>query len=77
MTRFSGVALSRTAVLNTKTTDPSEERRVCLHIFLYNSATGFPYDISVVQWNKRCPVKGDRITVYFEKGAPAKFAVIV
>lgn len=30
-----------------------------------------------VQWNKRCPVKDEKITVYYEKDAPEKFAVIV
>lgn len=30
-----------------------------------------------VQWNKRCPVKGEKITVHYEENAPEKFAVIV
>ena len=30
-----------------------------------------------VNWNKRCPEKGEKLTVYYEKEAPAKFAVIV
>ncbi len=30
-----------------------------------------------VNWNKRCPQKGEKLTVYYEKENPAKFAVIV
>ncbi len=30
-----------------------------------------------VMWNRRCPVKDERITVYYEEAAPEKFAVIV
>jgi hypothetical protein len=30
-----------------------------------------------VQWNRRCPVKDEKITVYYEKGAPEKYAVIL
>ena len=30
-----------------------------------------------VQWNKRCPCKDEKITVYYEKENPAKYAVIV
>ena len=30
-----------------------------------------------VNWNKRCPQKGERLTVYYEKEDPAKHAVIV
>ena len=30
-----------------------------------------------VMWNKRCPVKDERITVYYEKNAPEKYAVMV
>lgn len=30
-----------------------------------------------VHWNKRCPVKGERITVYYEEAAPEKYAVII
>lgn len=30
-----------------------------------------------VQWNKRCPVKDEKITVYYEKDNPSKYAVIV
>ena len=30
-----------------------------------------------IQWNRRCPVKGEKITVYYEPDAPEKFAVIV
>lgn len=30
-----------------------------------------------VNWNKRCPVKGEKLTVYYEKDDPAKYAVIV
>lgn len=45
--------------------------------FTYNVAgqnyTGKRY----VQWNKRCPVKGEKLTVYFEKDKPSKYAVIV
>ena len=29
-----------------------------------------------VQWNKRCPVKGERLTVYYEKEKPSNFAVL-
>ena len=30
-----------------------------------------------VNWNKRCPQKGERLTVYYEKENPAKYAVMV
>ena len=30
-----------------------------------------------INWNKRCPVVGERLTVYFEKNDPAKYAVIL
>lgn len=30
-----------------------------------------------VQWNKRCPQKGEKLTVYYEKENPVKYAVIV
>jgi len=30
-----------------------------------------------IQWNKRCPVKDEKITVHYEENAPEKFAVIV
>lgn len=30
-----------------------------------------------VMWNKRCPVKGEKITVYYEAADPAKYAVII
>ena len=30
-----------------------------------------------VMWNKRCPVKDERVTVFYEAEAPEKFAVIV
>lgn len=30
-----------------------------------------------VQWNKRCPVKGEKITVHYETDAPEKYAVII
>ena len=30
-----------------------------------------------VNWNKRCPVKGEKITVHYEEGRPEKFAVII
>ena len=30
-----------------------------------------------VNWNKPCPQKGEKLTVYYEKGNPAKYAVIV
>jgi hypothetical protein len=30
-----------------------------------------------VMWNKRCPVKDERIPVYYEENAPEKFAVIL
>ena len=30
-----------------------------------------------VNWNKRCPGKGEKLTVYYEKENPAKYAVIV
>ena len=30
-----------------------------------------------VNWNKRCPEKGEKLTVYYEKDNPAKYAVIV
>ena len=45
--------------------------------FTYNVAgqtyTGKRY----VQWNKGRPVKGEKLTVYFEKENPSKFAVII
>lgn len=30
-----------------------------------------------VHWNRRCPVKGEVITVHYEENAPEKYAVIV
>ena len=30
-----------------------------------------------VNWNKRCPQKGEKLTVYYEKENPAKYAVIL
>ena len=30
-----------------------------------------------VMWNKRCPVKEEKITVFYEEDAPEKFAVIL
>ena len=30
-----------------------------------------------VNWNRRCPQKGEHLTVYYEKEDPAKYAVIV
>ena len=30
-----------------------------------------------VNWNKRCPVKGEKITVHYEREKPEKYAVIV
>lgn len=30
-----------------------------------------------VNWNKRCPQKGEMLTVYYEKEDPSKYAVIV
>jgi len=30
-----------------------------------------------VQWNKRCPIKGAKINVYYKTDTPEKFAVIV
>lgn len=30
-----------------------------------------------VNWNKRCPVVGEQLTVYFEKNDPAKYAVLL
>lgn len=30
-----------------------------------------------VNWNKRCPVKDERIVVYYERENPEKYAVIV
>lgn len=30
-----------------------------------------------VQWNKRCPVKGEKIIVHYEEDTPEKYAVIV
>lgn len=30
-----------------------------------------------VNWNKPCPVVGEKLTVYFEKNDPAKYAVIL
>ena len=30
-----------------------------------------------VSWRKRCPQKGEKLTVYYEKEDPAKYAVIV
>lgn len=30
-----------------------------------------------VNWNKRSPVKGEKLTIYFEKENPSKFAVII
>ena len=30
-----------------------------------------------VNWNKRCPVKDERITVHYERENPEKYAVII
>ena len=30
-----------------------------------------------VNWNKQCPMKGEKITVYYEPDRPDKYAVIV
>jgi len=30
-----------------------------------------------VPWNKRCPVKGEKISVHYEQERPERFAVIV
>ena len=30
-----------------------------------------------VNWNKHCPVKGEKITVYYEAHSPDKYAVII
>ena len=30
-----------------------------------------------VNWNKRCPVKDEKLIVYFEKNNPSKYAIIV
>ena len=30
-----------------------------------------------VNWNKRCPVQGEKLTVYYERENPTKYAVIV
>ena len=30
-----------------------------------------------INWNKSCPQKGEKLTVYYEKDDPAKYAVIV
>lgn len=30
-----------------------------------------------VNWNRRCPVVGERLTVHFEKNDPAKYAMIL
>ena len=30
-----------------------------------------------VNWNKRCPMKGEKITVYYEQDNPENFAVII
>lgn len=30
-----------------------------------------------VHWNKDCPHTGEKLTVYYEKNAPAKYAVIL
>ena len=30
-----------------------------------------------VYWNKRCPVQGEKLTVYYEEDAPEKFGVII
>lgn len=30
-----------------------------------------------VNWNKRCPAKDERLTVYYEEASPEKYAVIL
>lgn len=30
-----------------------------------------------VNWNKHCPIKGEKITVYYETNKPDKYAVIM
>ena len=49
------------------------------HIFYFiYTAYGRSYQGKrYVSWNKRCPQKGEKLTVYYEKDDPAKYAVIV
>lgn len=42
----------------------------CVHGHTY---TGKRY----VNWNKRCPVKDEKITVYYEEASPEKYAVMI
>ena len=49
------------------------------HIILFSYTVGSQtYEGKrYVNWNKRCPVAGEKLTVYFEKNDPAKYAVIL
>ena len=49
------------------------------HIILFSyTVGGKTYEGKrYVNWNKRCPVAGEKLTVYFEKNDPAKYAVIL
>ena len=30
-----------------------------------------------VHWNRRCPVKGEKLTVYYEPEAPGRYAILL
>ena len=35
------------------------------------------YGSRYMNWNVRCPVKGETITVYYDAGNPSKYAVLI
>lgn len=45
--------------------------------FTYTVSGGDYQGKRYVHYNKRCPQKGEKLTVYYEKENPAKYAVIV
>ena len=60
-------------------------RRSAIDGALFPHIIHFTYSVSgqtykgkrYVNWNKRCPVKDERITVHYEQENPEKYAVIV
>lgn len=60
-------------------------RRNMMDGALFPHMIHFTYDVGshtyrgkrYVNWNKQCPETGDKLTVYYEKENPAKYAVIV
>lgn len=46
-------------------------------LFTYTVAGQYYQGKRYVNWNKQCPQKGEKLTVYYEKDHPEKYAVIV